>query len=537
MADESVDPGIADEAKRRLALARRQKALFEPDLRECYWFAAPLLDRTITSQSSSEPYRPRDAAELSTQLAMEVTDDFATEAINTYLPETGGWYALKPSVSVKLADAAAAAALKGQIGQTEATIADMIASSNFHARLPQAFVPDGTIGTVAMHIDDQRPGEPTVCQSIPLSELEINVGPFGDVDDRFIVRRTRYRYLEALIGDLLAAAPREIQDKEKNRPNDRCELRWGWWRDWSDKGDVAWHHVVMVGPHLLKSTTLKGWGSCPLIIGRFNPNPLFPFGNGPLLKALPNLRTIDEATALTLERFEIAAHPPFGYPDDGVVNFEGGIGPGEGVPMRPGSGRDFVKLFFEGDPNIQFLVQADLEKQVRRTFYADYPDQRGKTPPTASQWLDELVRAQRRMTTPGASFWREFCAEVVMRFHFLGTSRGLLPKIEAAGRVISVAPHNPAQRAADLDQVQTAQNFVAFANTAFPQIAQTAIDPLATLAAVKAKLGDRLVSLNTAQQMQAALSQFSDALKSGAGPGPYTPPPNQDIGGQPPGAP
>src|SRR5690606_34319799 len=142
--------------------------------------------------------------------------------------------------------------------------------------------------------------------------------------------------------------------------------------------------------------------SCPLVVGRFNVDPTFAFGNGPMLEVLPELRSLDEATALTLERFDLAAHPPWGYPDDGVVNFEGGIYPGMGYPMARGSGEDFVKLFFEGDVDMTFLVEADLEKRVKRAHYADRPEQKGDTPPTATQWLDEVALSQKRLSVPAA---------------------------------------------------------------------------------------------------------------------------------------
>ena len=49
-----------------------------------------------------------------------------------------------------------------------------------------------------MWIDRGRPGQPVTCQAIPIRELELNIDSNGCIDDRFVSRWVRRRYLKQL---------------------------------------------------------------------------------------------------------------------------------------------------------------------------------------------------------------------------------------------------------------------------------------------------------------------------------------------------
>ena len=77
------DEGLESEGLSRLEACRIWKSLWDLDLRECYFFASPQRQRQIQSYNQPPQQRLLDAAELNTDFAMELTDDFATEVINT----------------------------------------------------------------------------------------------------------------------------------------------------------------------------------------------------------------------------------------------------------------------------------------------------------------------------------------------------------------------------------------------------------------------------------------------------------------------
>jgi len=512
---------LGKDAKQRHADAKRQKALFSEDFEECYFFTAPHRQRQMTATGTSDTVtKPTDAAELSTSLGFEASEDFSTELENTFIPKGLEWVAQKPSsqlpenVRKQITDKVTA--------QTKVIFGAM-RESPFHAAASSVFVPDAGIGTVGMWIDDDRAPAPIQCRGVPLTELDVNIGPDGMIDDRFVTRQTRYRHLKALIPGV--PLPKEVADKVTSKPNDKVACSWGYWRNWDRRDDIVWTGVIRVGEKVVAAAEYVGAGSCPLIVARFGASPLLPFGIGPTIQSLPELRSLDEASLSVLERLDIATNPPFGYPDDGVVNFEGGIQAGMGYPMRVGSGQDFTKLFFEGDVDLTYLGRAELERRIKRLHFSDKPEQRGDTPPTATQWLDEIALAQRRIGTPGQMFWREFCAEVFLRFRYLLALRGTLPAVEIDGRVLSLEPYNPAEKAREMQEASTGTSLLGVIAQTTPQMLPVIVNLPETFENLKQKMGDEVVVLNTKEQIQEAVTQFAGMLQQQQGAAPEGQPP------------
>lgn len=497
------DPKLKEEANDRLTDCRAQKAMVETDIRECYFFAAPKRDRAVSSQNSSAA-KPTDAAELQITTGYEVAEDFLGMLVDSFMPEALPWAERK-------ADPFFEKDLKKKVEEEaekqDAKVFQLLKASNFYPELGKTGMPDAAIGVWAMHVHDPAPWRPVHCQGIPIRELEMNLGPHGGIDDRAVVRKTKYRHLAALLGGI--PLPEEIQRKtEDKNGNGDCEIVWMYWRDWSINENEVWVHRVLVDGELVHDAPLAGRGSCPLIVSRFGSSPDFAWPDGPLIKSLPDLRKMDEMAAAFVENIDFTLRPPFGYPDDGVMNLSGGIEPGNGYPMRPGTREPFPKIW-EPNPLEAALFDArDTERRIKRLHYVDFPEQPGKTPPTAQQWLDEMVKSQKRIGTPGQSFWREGPYETFQRFRYLAERRGIIVPIEVQGAPVTLHAYNPAQRAQENQDVLTAARFIQLGSAAFPQYWQVAVDPTKTLQNIKTKLGDELVALREPAEIQAAVAQL-----------------------------
>lgn len=495
------------EAVDRLADCRQQKRLSQLDIEECYFFAAPRRIRSASSQST-ETNRRKDESELQTSIGYEVADDFMTMLIESFMPQSARW-------AERRADPGMREGTKAQVEtaarKEDEKIFGMIRMSNFYAELGKQGVPDAAIGVVALDIRNRNSHTAVQCLSVPIRELEINLGPDGKIDDRWQVRKTKYRRLRGILGNKLKL-PAEIEKKIRN-PEDAkkpCEVRWGYWRLWEKDDDEYWQHVVMIDDVLVHDEELKGPGSCGLVLGRFGSTPDFAWPDGPMIKALPELRQHDEMRAAFVENVDFTLRPPFAYDDDGVISFEDGIEPGMAYPRRPGGGRDTIQPLYESNPlDAALFEEQKLEKRIRRLHYVDFPEQIGKTPPTLGQWLDEMVKAQKRIGTQGYAFWDEFPFEVFQRFRYLGEKRGTITPVEVDGKKLNLTAYNPAQRAQDNQEVLTATRVMQIAGSAFPQVFQAAVDPLATIENIQKKLGDKLVVLHSKQDLQKAVSDLA----------------------------
>jgi hypothetical protein len=187
----------------------------------------------------------------------------------------------------------------------------------------------------------------------------------------------------------------------------------------------------------------------------------------------------------------------------------GGIEAGMAYPKRPNGGRKVFEQIYEPQSiDVALLDEQNLISRIRRMHYVDFPEQKGKTPPSASQWLDEMVLKQRRIGTPGHSYWREEPYETFQRFRFLLEIRGVVQKVELPDGV-SLEPMNPAQRAHENQEVLTGTRLLQIAAGTFPQTLPVMVDDQATLKNFQTKLGDKLVVWREAADMEKAFSNVS----------------------------
>lgn len=503
---------VTEDALSRLKDARSQKSDAEKDLQEAYFFTRPRLCWDVKSTVKKPPRRDEEREDLATGIGSEVSEDFATEAIAAFFPQGTEWVEATLDES-ELGDLEAFEVedLKKQAETRNNIIFSAIRASNFEAALGPSLDPHLAVGTVAWWVDKPFNTKPTSVQHVPPRELEFNVEADGSVGDRFRVRWVKGSKLKSVIPDV--DLPEKIEKKVRDEKNCAIEVVWCFWRDWSDPENDIWKHVLLVDKIAVHEAVLEGDGCLPLIIARMSPDSEYAWGFGPSIKALQEYRVLDVITAATQDRVDIAINPPMTYPDDGVMDFEGGIEAGKAYPARPGSGRDVAPLYFEGNPDLGFYTASDLERRIRRKHFADYPEQKGDTPPTATQWVDEMVKAQRRIGTPGKTFWREGPYAVYRRFEWLLEKDGKIEAIEINGQKLTLIPNNPATQAADNQKVQIGMQVLGLAKSYFPETSAAAIDERATIDNFKKLTKDQVVVLRDEAQTRELLGNVLGAAQ------------------------
>lgn len=497
---------LKSEALARLGDARSGKSSIENDLQNCYFYAAPRRVRWQGSQGQTTAQKPGDDRQLQTSFGFEVVDDFMSMLIETFTPREGRWAerSLPVQTDEDGTENPQIEEINKAIAAEDKKIFDLIRASNYYAEKAKSGVPDAAIGVIALLITDPGRGAPVTCLGVPIRELDMDLGPDGKIDFRSITRHTKYRYLKALLGAEVAGKLNDEELKKiKDKPNDPVELNWIWWRNWENVGDVEWTHVVLVGQRLIHDATSVGEGSCPLSVGRFGATPDFAWPDGPLVKALADMVSLDEIQAGLIENVDFTLRPPKAYEDDGVINIpDGGLRPGDLVPKRQSFGKEAFEDIYTPRPIDAAIFNVDhLQSRIRRLHYVDFPEQRGKTPPTATQWVDELAIRQRRIGTPGYAFWREEPYETFQRFRYLAETRGVAKKIDVPSGAM-LQPYNPAERAQDSQDISNAVRFAQIGQAIAPTMWQVMVDEGKTLANLQAKFRDEVVVLRTPEEAE-----------------------------------
>lgn len=509
---ESEEQKKLRQAKRRLHKAKRGQDIHRPRIDDIYRYMAPWRRKHYETQPN-----PGDVDEIFDSTGQEVMADFAADMGAMFTPMREHWIELQP---VREFGQGQRKQVDEQLQEYLRVVFDHIERSNFHEAVQEAY-PDLFAGTMAMSIEDVDPSGPIHCEAVPLPELLIDRGPFG-VGARFRQMRVRVEDIQVIWPD--AELPRHLKDRMKTSPESEVDVTWGLWRDQSADTET-WEFILWEGGHspqghhndnagqqgeVLLTATFEGQGACPLIVARWEPDGVTAYGVGPGHKALPDVKTKNKTRELVLRNADLAVDPPFFYDDDGVMNFSQGIQPGMGYPKMPNSQVDTLDP--RRDFNVGFMVDEDLRMSILRAGFQDKPLQLGKTPPTATQFMEEQRDKAQRMGAPAGRLITEWQYPIFRRFAYLLEQRGVLPEVELNGEQIQFKPVSPLTRQQQTQQALDLTRYVEQVVGMFPQAAAAVVSPfeyanrLADLQGVNTKdlINDPQNLVNVAEQLGAS---------------------------------
>jgi len=508
-------PGPETEADRRLKQrieeAREDRSRFAPVYNQFIDLAAPWMRRVDRgSHSNEEPRPPEEQDEIFDNTLQEAADDLASDLMDEFTPGYRPWTTHKASGEFRTSEQDR---VNEFIDRRMTGLYDRIRESNFEEAAQGAYL-DMTYAPAAIEIQFRPFGEPIHCEHIPISELLIEPGPFGGVGLRARERMVAVRHLDTLWPgiDWSDIAPTEEERrKRKNRIPviTGCEPVYG-------EAEETWREFVMAQKKIRRTRTVRGRGSCRIVAARTKISSPSAYGLGPGHKAMAPARTLDQLAYLELKRLGKVVDPPGVFDDDGVFNPDQGMDAGKYYARLPGSRVELLPP--ENDMREAFFKKDELQMAVKTALYQDAPIQKGDTPPTLGQWLDMKAMNSRRMVFPRARIHREWVMPLIHRFEWIMAKRGEIEDLNLDGRVVSIEPVSPLSRAADIDEVQAAQQVLDIVLSRLPDAAQ-AIDAPALLKNIKSKLDDDLVEVLSDEeilQKQVRLLEAADKSQASA---------------------
>lgn len=477
------------EFTQRLAAARSERRLLEPDLKEVLRFCAP--DR-VSEFDTSPSQRTKSETDTHISIGEEMATDLAGDIVNYFMPSEQKWSEFEVMVPVP---ENAVQQVLNLVNAREEAIFDMLDGSNLNDVKPQIGFEIATHGTPAIWVHEGHIAEPIYIEVIPPSELLVTPGHQGHLD-RFREKWVMSDFLEAELPDMdLSTGP--VATKMK-KPGTWMKVCWGFWLDWTDRGNPRWMREITVDGHRVseaKEDIGPINGACPLLVGRFNPRPRRAWGRGPGLKALPDLLVLDKIEEVILGKLDEQLDPAWTYVDDGVLNFANGIVGGNAYPRR--SEQVPEPLLAPANLDYGFFEKAQMEERVRVAFYQDGPRQRGDTPPTASQWIDERRRVQARLGKPSAPLFTEFLMPLMQRVEFIGVQQQQIEQaITIDGTTIQIRPISPLQRSQNQDKAMVSRSNLELAAGLFGDALGQMVDPRATFQNIIKATGDELTVLS-----------------------------------------
>lgn len=473
---------------------------------------------TMPQRHLQHQTQPADSLdEIYDATAIQALDDFVSDVLNAFTPPfTNEWIAFEPSRHLQL-DAAGERQLRAAIAAYKDRLWQEIEASNL-AEAARECYRDLAAGTCALMITSPHPVEPIRCECIPVSDLWLSRGPGGTVGGLFRRFRPQRDHLRVLWPQ--AAVPPHL---DRLPPEAELDVTEGMWRLYDRPGTERHRYIVSAGPDVLVDTVYEGEGGCPIIVTRWDGDPTTAWGTGPLYSALPDIKTLNKAVELTLRHAGKVIAPPTSYTDDGVIDISQGIGEDDWLPRAPGSDPP-MPLEPKGRFDIGFLLEDRLRDAVKRALYQNRPEQRGLTPPTATQWLDMAQDLARRMGAPAGSLVHNWQFPIIRRFARLAAERDpAFPRVKFDGGVVALRPTSALVMSQEQEQLSRAWDTAAkLSQLAGPQMAGLIID-FQALGAAAERVGNLqgFRMIRSPEQIQVMMqSAMQAASAAGALPGP-----------------
>jgi hypothetical protein len=449
--------------------------------------------------------------------AVTGAQEFASKIVSTMMPDFMRWIELRAGrlVPAELRDDADLA-----LAEVTGVMFEVLNSSNFNSTAGEAAL-EMAMSTGIMAIEDGDANDPIRCTAVPLTQMVLDKGPFGETD--FWARPRKIKAGMIAVEYPRHNAPEELLDIAKNTPEAEQEIVEVTYRDWQVTAieTFRWCAIWKSKKVCIAYDTFQGLGSCPWIDFSWSKDPAETYGRGPLLNALSSIKTANLTVQLTLENAEMAITGMWQYDDDGVINPDNvQFVPSTMIPKDPQS-KGLQPLEAPGNFNVSNIILENQRASIKRSLYVGEFAPLDKTPMSATEVAYRMRDLAERIGAAWGRLHYEWVTRVVQRVIYLLRRQGRITIPRVDGHTIKIVPISPlakAQNQADimgidayLEQIQVRLG---------PNIVPIVVDPLRA-AGILAKLHGVPPELPRSPQEAAQLKdQMMQLIQQGAAQGP-----------------
>jgi hypothetical protein len=345
-----------------------------------------------------------------------------------------------------------------------------IGNSNFDVQISEAFQDLG-IGTGCILAFKGDAAMPFRFVNVPLSQIYLEEGPYGRTETAFRRWRIPVRNIEETWPN--AKLSTEMKEKLKDNPDDLITIIEGTFPDKvnitrpdGSKIKEGYRYMVVEEgtKHLLTEREMK---TSPWIVFRWSTLPGEIYGRGPVLVALPDIKTLNKTKELLLKSGSMAIFGMYTAVDDGTINLENiKFSPGAIIPVSQNEGSiqgpTLAPLRPSGDPNLGQIIIQDLKNTINNMMFAD---PLGPIDLPVKSATEISIRQQELAKRIGSAFGRlqfELIAPLINRLLDILDELGLiaLGDFVVDGSVIAIEHVSPLAQAQGEEEVMSIMRYM-----------------------------------------------------------------------------
>ena len=459
-------PGLsAEQLRKRSNAAWNRKEPWREMYDEAYEFGLPqrnLYDGTWESGTTGQSKGLR----VFDSTAIHSTQRFANRLQSGLFPPDKRWMDLQPGTDIP---PERNSEVREALQLFTKRFFALIRQSNFDLAMGE-FLLDLCVGTAALMVQKGDDEQKIKFTCVPSFLFTFEEGPDGNAQNVYRKLKMPVENIQRTWPDaeLDTVLERLLEDK----PTEPVNLREGTIFNVEDKkwGYYVWHQLNEDQSGILVDRTIK---RSPWVISRFLKVSGEIMGRGPLISALPDIKTVNKAIELLLKNASINIAGVYTAIDDGVLNPQTiRIVPGAVIPVaRNGGpqGPSLQPLPRSGDLQLSQLVINDLRLQIKKTLLDD------SLPPDnmSARSATEIVERMRDLAVNlGSSYGRMIHEAMVpivkLTLEEMGDQGIIDLPLKIDGLEVQIVPVSPLAQAQNLDEVQNVLQWLGVASQLGP---------------------------------------------------------------------
>ena len=439
--------------------------------------------------------------------AINSTQRFANRMQSGIFPPQRKWCRLEPGPDIpeeRKAEAQAALDIYND------RLFSTIKQSNFDIAIGE-FLLDLSVGTSVMIVQPGDDINPINFISVPQYLVSFEEGADGQIDNVYRRMRMKGESIQRQWAD--AEIPSELQKKIDDKPTDDVELIEATVFD-QKRGDYCYHVI-----HKESKTELvyRRMNYSPWIVSRYAKVAGEIYGRGPLITALPDIKTLNKVLELVLKNASLSISGVYTAADDGVLNPNTvKIMPGAIIPVaRNGGpqGESLRPLPRAGDFNVSQIVMNDLRQNIKRILLDESLPPDNMSARSATEVVERMKELSQNLGSAFGRLINETMIPLVSKILQVMDERGMITlPLKVNGLEIKIAPVAPLAMAQNMDDVQNILQYAQIAQQAGPA-AQTTIKIEEMMDYIADKLGVPQALRPTPQERMMMKQQMAQATQ------------------------
>ncbi len=368
---------------------------------------APWINRWDAAMRYTIPTTDDDVATLFDATASDAADNLAASIYSLLTPPESLWVSLVPEGPDSPDAVAATMALRANLND-----------SNFYTTIHQCYMDLIILGTACLFMVENPIGAASAFSftAIPMRDIAILNGAVFHTAT-MPAREVMEKYPSW-------TPPANLRDTIKQDPETPLRLVQSLigtdFVAWLDVGGDIENNIVATGK----------FETNPYIIFRWSVASGELYGRGPVLRALPDIKTANKVVELVLKNATIAVSGIWQADDDGVINLSNiNLTPGAIIPKAVGSS-GLTPLATGADFDVSQIILKDLRERIRHALLADRLGLLSEKEMTATEILARNADMVRILGATYGRLLHEFIRPLVERGLQILSRRGVIDKIK-----------------------------------------------------------------------------------------------------------